>query len=386
MAKRQIAVMDIGSSKIRILICKIMHKRKYDIIAYEETDYSGFNGGNFVDYENLKNEILNVITKIQTKSKFLIKELYVGLLADFLLVKTKQISTSFLIKRKIKKQDIYEMIDKGNDLKFSKDYSLITCSPISYTVNTSQNISNPIKVKAQNLSANFSYIYADSNCVRQLNSIFEKIGLLSVDYVASPLAEFLYLLEEHVRNQMAIIVDCGYKTTHVLTGRNKGLLSLSSFSVGGIHITNDLSQIIKIDSKQAENLKRKAVISLSNDVLGGYDIVINDADFEAPAKIVSDIIKSRIDMIASGIKKAVEVSNVNYPNYMPIFLTGGGLSLVKGAKEYLSKVLNYPVEILSSKVFQLAKPQQASLSSIIDVAVEKECSSGQSFLAKLIQK
>lgn len=387
LAKKQIAVMDIGSSKIRVLVYSISNINNMEITGFGETSYAGFLNGEFLEPEKLKDSVETALSRAQSNAKYIIKELYVGIPADFLVVKTKQLSTTYAIKRKIKDTDIFDIMDKGNDLKFSKETTLVASNPISFKVDGNKYIPDAIGHKTQNISALISYEYADNEFIRQFNVIFEDLGLLSVDYLSNPLAEFLTLLDDNARKDYAMIVDCGYITTHVLIGKNKGILNLNSFSVGGAHIMSDLAKVIKIGYDEAENLKRKAILNIDELIVkGGYEVAINDNSYEVPANIVEDIIKARIDMICTGINKSLEFSGIEYQKYYPVFLTGGGLSLIKGAKEYISKVLDRPVEILSSKLPEFSKPYHAQLLSLASLAAEKELFTSNSFLAKLMRK
>ena len=58
-------------------------------------------------------------------------------------------------------------------------------------------------------------------------------------------------------------------------------------------------------------------------------------------------------------------------NYLPIYLTGGGVSLLKGGKDYISKGIGENVEILASKVPQLSKPTYSSVLGLLDLALKE---------------
>lgn len=376
--------MDIGSSKIRVACLNLKHKKSFDVLCVGESSYAGFANGAFLEPEKLCSALGDAIKAAKMGEP--IKELYVSIPSEFLIVKTNQVQTNFAFKRKVKKQDISALMDEGNDIKFSKDYTLISCDAVSYVLDRQKVVVNAENQKAQNLTATFGYVYADNDCIMKLNACFKELGLISVDYVSSPLTEFLCLLDENARKELAIIVDCGYITSHVLVGKNNGLLSLSSFSVGGGHIMADLAQVLTIDYAQAEELKRKALVMQNAASTGGYEITKNGYLFEAQANTVSLIIKARLDMIGEAIKKALEISKIEYPKYMPIFLTGGGIAMMRGAKEYLSKLLERHIEVLCAKSPQYSKPTHSSLMSLCYFACQKEFESSRSFLAKILAK
>lgn len=381
--KKQVAIMDIGSSKIRVVVVNLRAKN-WTISGMGEAIYSGFCDGEFLECQNLKLALGMAISNAEASAGFRIRELYVGLPAEFLTCINKTVELNFAKKKKIGEQDLNNLINKG--LIESTELTLLCYNPISYFLENGKTIANPIGIKTDCIKANISYQYVENECLRLLNKAFESLGLYSVIYLSAPLAEGLYLLDDFTRQEGALIVDCGYITTHVALAKGGGLVSFCSFSIGGGHVMTDLARCVKINFAEAESLKRKIVLSLDVSEDEMIEVIHNEETFGLPVKVANEIVEARIEMICQAIEKCLEIKKIEIPSLNPIFLTGGGIAMIKGAKELVSKFLKKPVEILSSNIPQFEKPNSLQLLALILMVIEKEKNKHLSFLAKVLKK
>ena len=377
---KKLTVLDIGSSKIRVAILEL-NSKNYNIIGYGESEYAGFADGEFLEIDNLQYAIGMAISNAEESASYHIKTLYVALPAEFLSVVNKTATLHFGSKKKVLAEDITILKDQANDFKYNNDLTLIDVASVDYILDNGKKMYDPVGHKTEKLTANFSYQLADTLKINQLNSIFEQLGLESVEYLSAPLCQCLHLLDENSRKDYAMLIDCGYITTHVAIAKGNGLLYLGSFSVGGGHIMADLAECLKIGYNDAETLKRKLVLAV-NDDKQEYEL---PGGTKIPAGLASDIASSRISMICQLIDKCIEISTINYPKYFPVYLTGGGLSMIKGAKEEVSKNLGRTVEIVNGNLPQFTRPFTSSLVALCDCIVKRAKGTSKSFLLRFFK-
>ncbi len=233
----------------------------------------------------------------------------------------------------------------------------------------SRKVIDPKGEVSTRLSGLVSFVLADNKFIEIIDGIIQNMGLKEVEYVSSSLAESMYLLDPQVRDSGAILIDVGYLTSFVAHIKGDGLISLSQFSIGGGHISADLCQVLQISFKEAENLKRKVVLSLAATDSDFYEVNVNGDITPVSAKLTNEIVSSRLDMIVDLINRCLVKMKGN--NYLPIFITGGGVCLLKGGKDYISKGVGENVEVLSSKVPQLSKPTYSSVLGLLDLALKE---------------
>ncbi len=168
---------------------------------------------------------------------------------------------------------------------------------------------------------------------------------------------------------------------------------LNSFSLGGGHICGDLAQCLQIPFASAEQLKSKIVLSVSPNQNDVYEVMVQNKVTPISMNFTNSVVCDRIDMIASAINKCLLLCKQEYPEYIDVYLTGGGISYIKGAKDKLSKRIRKNVKLIATNDAQLNKPHLSSSVGLLDMALKKEENQPmgilqkiKTFLAKIIKK
>ena len=367
---KYVSVLDFGSSKISVMIAESGINNTFNIRGTGEVEYAGFYNGSFVEPEKLYEAIANCILKAETNSGLKIEKLHIGVPAEFTFVECKNSSVAFNKKVKIGEQEIADLFSLASrDVKYENS-TIISRSPIYFVLDDSRKVIDPKGEYSTRLSGLVSFVLADNKFIELIDGIFKNMGLREVEYVSASLAESMYLLDPQVRDSGAILIDVGYLTSSVAYVKGDGLMNLNQFSVGGGHISADLCQVLQISFKEAENLKRKVVLSLAATDSDFYEVTVNGNITPVSAKLANEIVSSRLDMIVELINRCLTKMKGN--SYLPIYITGGGICLLKGGKDYISKGIGENVEILSSKVPQLGKPTYSSVLGLLDLALKEK--------------
>ncbi|MDY2695684.1 MAG: cell division FtsA domain-containing protein [Eubacteriales bacterium] len=367
-----ISVMDIGTSKLAVLMGNRGINNTLKILASSSQEYAGYYNGEFVEPEKLNEDIANALAKAEINANAKIKKLYVGVPADFCTCITKQFMQNFSDKLKIEESDILEIYQQANELKDNDKYILISCSPIYFVLDDGRQVINPIGEKTSRISGEISYIYAEKSFISKINVALRMFGISSVEYLSSTLAENMYLLSDSKRLTPSILIDCGFVSTSVSITKGNGLLSLNSFSVGGGQITSDLCECLKISYKEAEELKKQIILSVVPQLSDGYELKKQNQVSLIPMTEANEIVSARLEMICALINKCLTSTQKKDLYKMPFYLTGGGICFIKGSKDYLSKYFGVNVEILSPPNLQLSKPNYSALLGLLNSAINQE--------------
>lgn len=367
-----ISVMDIGTSKLAVLMGNRGINNTLKILASSSQEYAGYYNGEFVEPEKLNEDIANALAKAEINANAKIKKLYVGVPADFCTCITKQFMQNFSDKLKIEESDILEIYQQANELKDNDKYILISCSPIYFVLDDGRQVINPIGEKTSRISGEISYIYAEKSFISKINVALRMFGICSVEYLSSTLAENMYLLSDSKRLTPSILIDCGFVSTSVSITKGNGLLSLNSFSVGGGQITSDLCECLKISYKEAEELKKQIILSVVPQLSDGYELKKQNQVSLIPMTEANEIVSARLEMICALINKCLTATQKKDLYKMPFYLTGGGICFIKGSKDYLSKYFGVNVEILSPPNLQLSKPNYSALLGLLNSAINQE--------------
>ena len=371
MAKKNLAILDFGSEKITVLVGSRDVNKSINVIGIGEEHYEGFMDGEFIEPKNLEKAVREAIKKAERNSSTQITELCVGVPTEFCYCLCKNVSQNYPKPKKITQKDIDNIYDSFNEFREIKTHQVVNKDCVYFVLGENNKVSNPIGQVDTKITACLSYVLVENSFLNQVNKILMRCNIVKVRYVSATYAQSLYLFDEEQRDRYALLVDCGYITTSVSLTRGRGLLNLSSFSLGGGHISADLSKCLKIPFASAENLNKKIVLCVEpteNDV---YDLFIDGGVVPISMKLANAIVESRIEVIAQVIQKCFNSWQYNFPDFIPIYLTGGGLSFMKGAKDLLARLLSKNVEIVQMPYSRLNKTNYSSSMAILNYALEQ---------------
>ena len=157
----------------------------------------------------------------------------------------------------------------------------------------------------------------------------------------------------------------GYIATTFSLVQGDGILYQRSFSYGGGYITAALTQKFGLDFSVAEELKRKVNLSATGG--GAYDVITLSDNSYHNAEETRATVKESLDILCEEIENCMENSGYTIPEYVPLMITGGGISYLRGAKEHVANRIGAAIEIVSPKVPLMDKPTESSVLSLLDL-------------------
>ena len=372
MSRRDVAVLDFGSSKVSCYIGQYGSNNSFNIKGSSEVEYAGFSKGAFLEPSSVKMAVGLAISNAESMAHEKVTEIYVGVPGEFCAVVCKDCFLNFNSKRKISNNDVERLFYVGNTFKNHPTHTVINNTPIYFTLDDNRRIIEPRGMYSTRLAGLVSYVFAENNFLDFVEKMLMELGIRKAEYVCSPLAESLYLFDPEIRDRYAILVDVGHITTTVTLTRGDGLLFMSSFSMGGGQISGDLYKCLKIPYSQADSLKRKVVLSLDASDTDFYELSGKDYISPFSARVTNEIVKARIELIAKYINKCLEVCEYDIPAHLPVYLTGGGLCYIKGAKDFLAKNIGKKVIIKAPDLPTLDRPHLSSVLGLLNLALENQ--------------
>jgi len=82
------------------------------------------------------------------------------------------------------------------------------------------------------------------------------------------------------------------------------------------------------------------------------------------------VLEPRVEEIAEAIHDAVKGSGVRLGNWSVAYLTGGGLAINRGGRDFLSAKLDRPVRELPRKTGKLSSPVYTSVLGLLDLIID----------------
>lgn len=361
------AILDIGSSKVICLICGTDGRGNILVQGAGIKEYPGYKHGAFEDEQQLADAIIDALGAAEAEARHRVRDISVGVPAPFTKLILQQGEVDFKGKqRRITHRDIDDVINASLDFAAPDGYSLIHSTPVEFTVQGAVRADMPIGVMAEGFSAKVSHLYVDNRFKQLVSDALLRVGLDADMYIAVPLSEGVFVIPENERSEGAVLIDSGATHTDVSLVKNAALMDMRTIAVGGAHFTSDLGYGIGIKEAVAETVKRRYVYSLdyqdSIDTIrvpgGGIMYVEHEA--------IQYIIEERTRELCRLIKEALGEMGVEITPKLPVYMSGGGVTLMRGCCEFMEKELGTSVQVRMPWMPRLSSPNYASAFSVMD--------------------
>lgn len=370
MRKKQVAVLDVGSSKITAIVGERGVNKTFIIKGRFEYEYEGYADKTFFDLAFFSDALRKAVDDISSVLNKKPETIYVGVPGEFTEVVVKDSQISFSDKRKIKDEDVDALFDSAFVIQ-SKNKTLINRSAVVYELDDFRRLADPVGHVSAILKGKLSFVVCDNYFIDAVVPVLKGAGVTNVECVSTVLAQTLYLIEPDIRDRIAMILDVGYISTTFSIIQGDGIVYQKSFGYGGGYITAGITEYFDMSFDSAERLKRKVNLS-SFSTAGSYDVLeLDDRNYYSLDEVKNVVLKS-LDILCESVSEAMESSKYSVPEYVPIMLTGGGIAFLRGAKEYVSNRLGVDVRVLAPSVPLMNSPLESSILSLLDLALAQK--------------
>ena len=374
MIKDSVAVLDIGTSKVTAIIGENGVNGNFIIRSISEIPCISLFGSEFADETALRSAISQALLNVCKTASVILKEITVSVPSAFLITANREYEKSYPHRKRLREKDVAQYLDEAEEyanLSFD-GYCPILKRGMFFNLDGNRRVEKLVGEKTMTIRGYISYFFAKDNFVSLIGGIMTSMGIKIVNFVPSALAEALLLFEPEERFSFRILLDVGYVTSELSVIYGGGLLYSTAFNVGGGVITAQICEDLNVGIELAERLKRKLNLSAPIDSEGTYELNWGEEMFTFSQKKCNDCARVVLDNLIENVDKAIIDSRVKLPRDAVIYLTGGGISFMRGAKEYVFNGIEMPVSIIEPKLVYMSKPNETSKLAILNFALNEK--------------
>jgi cell division protein FtsA len=239
-------------------------------------------------------------------------------------------------------------VDAAKAVYIPLDREVLHVIPAEFVLDGQEGVTDPTGMSGVRLGAKVHMITCAVSPMRNLMRCCERAGLDVTDVVFSPVASARSVLTEDEKNFGVVLIDIGGGTTDVALFRDGTVRRVASFGVGGYHITNDIAVGLRVDTAEAERLKKTAGSAIVNIVGGSEEIRVEQSgtEFRAlPRRYLAGIIQPRCEEILELVRE--ELRSKAGCDFGRSAVITGGASLLSGFDRIAGAMLGLPVRTAS---------------------------------------
>lgn len=362
-----ICALDIGSSKIAACLARLKRNRPCDLFFENVRSRGIIKKGAVVDSLSLTDAIARLVKILRQASGINVKYLYVNLSGQDIATRHSRaiIPLAERGNKVITAQDIQRVNEQARILGSSLEEEIIHSLPYSYSIDTKNNIKNPLGLYSHRLEVDLFLIFGRLSSIQSLTRAVKQAGCEIKDLFFSGLVTSDLVFDKGLKEGLNLFCDIGSDTTELLIFRDGVLTDIEILPIGGDDLTTQLSDKLEITFELAEDIKRSYGAVVEAQTIGeDKEILIkkNHAYWPIKQRLVSQIITDSAKSISSNIKEAIEkkVASFKINNLVVV----GRSVMLEGLIETLENNLMIPVRlgrVINPSVPSLVKERTDSL-------------------------
>ncbi|HEX14038.1 MAG TPA: cell division protein FtsA [Desulfurella acetivorans] len=343
---RIIVGLDIGTTKVCTVVGKY-DSTELRIIGIGTNPSSGLRKGIVINIDQAVDSIKKSIFKAEQMSGIKITNVYAGISGSH--IRSYNSTGVIAVKgNEVTESDIKRVIDGAKAIIIPPDREIIHVIPQEFIVDEQNGIKEPLGMSCTRLEAKVHVVTGGVSNIQNIIKCCQKSSLNVVDIVLQPIASSLAVLTQDEKDIGVCLVDIGGGTTDVAVFLNNSLRHTFVLSIGGDHITNDISVAFRLPYKEAENLKINYGTAM---IEGNYEDETIELQRNFSSKIkqiyksdLAQVIEPRIEEIFSLVKEELDKMNILGLLGAGVVLTGG-TAMLENITDLAENIFKLPVRV-----------------------------------------
>lgn len=370
--ERIIVGLDIGTTKICTVIGEVAADGILDIIGEGTVPSDGLRKGTVVNLERTIQSVRESVEAAERVAGVKVESAILGVAGTHLKATTSHGIAAIRRGLEITDVDVARTIENARAIPLEANMDVLHVIPQEFVIDGQDGIKDPVGMSGVRLEVDVHIVAGAQGPLQNLSRCSRDSGVEVDDMVVQSLASGLAVLDESENELTTVLIDIGGGTTDVGVFRRGNLADSSVIPLGGDHITQDISQILRISPEEAERVKKKYGVAVPDIADRNVQIEVAHPNYTAALSAfdLSQIIRPRVveilDLVKSNIEQRLGALELLAGN---IVLTGGA-SLMPGMQDVAVERFHLPVRIgkpigVSGLVDVVASPAHATAVGLV---------------------
>ena len=338
--------LDLGSSKIKILIAKKNKEDNLELVSKAERESEGIRRGIIVDKEKVSNILTALLQQTSSELGKRISGVYASLNGSHLFsLSSRGLVSVSRADQKISEEDVQRVIQAAQSVNLPLNREIFDTFVREFIIDGQSKTKEAVGLQGVRLEADVLILAGFTPYLERQKKAILDADLEILDIIASPLASARAVLSPRQKELGCAVLDIGAGTTGLAVFEEEALLHLAILPIGSSNITNDIAIRLKIDTEIAEILKKEygSCSFKGKDTKIKLDLKEGDSIFFSK-KSLAKVISERVSEIFEQVN--LELRKIGKEKMLPggIVLCGGGAKL-NGILELAREKLKLPVKI-----------------------------------------
>jgi len=345
-----IASLDIGSSKIRVVVATQERDNPIpNIIGVGVAPSTGLRKGSVIDVEEAINGITAALEDAERMAGEPVNHVFLGIGGNHIeSINSKGVIAVGKHENEISEEDVDRVIEAAQAVTLPNNSRILRIIPKSFTVDDQKGIKYPVGMTGIRLESEVHIVTGYEHIIKNIEKCVLQSGVDVDDIIPTCLAPAEAVLSKRQKELGVVVVDIGCGGTSISVFEDGATLHTAVIPVGGENVTNDVAIGIRTSIDTAEKIKIEYGSTLPEEVNERETIdlsLISKIDTHVVSKKrVVEIIQARYHEIFVLAKN--ELAKIHRDGMLPagVVLTGAGAKM-PGVIDLARETLNLPAQI-----------------------------------------
>jgi cell division protein FtsA len=364
---------DIGSSKVCVMIAELDERGQPQIIGIGKSHCSGVKKGVVVDIEETAKSISEAVEKAESMANVSVQEVNIAIPGGYCeVIQNKGMIAVSSSNREIGEEDIERVIDAAKIISVSQNAEILDVIPREYVVDGYDEIKDPMGMTGVRLEVDADIVVGSKTTVYNLVKAVNHAELGVESIVMEPFAVAEAVLNKDEKELGVLLIDIGAGKTDISIFKNGNLMFSHLIPVGGWHISHDIKVGLRTTFEESEQLKIKHAKINSN---SNSSFEINSlgelGKHTISEKDLTQIIHARIEELLVLIDNELTKKNLKKELLTGAVITGGGFNYIQGITDFSKQILGINVRLGKPEKLTAKEPIFSTAAGILQYTLKR---------------
>ena len=301
-----LASLDIGSSKIKLVVAEILGDSLNVLCAIDE-DSRGVKNGTIVEPDETEYAIKKLLKRAEELLGVKVSKVITTVSEEQADFKVGEAQIDIKDDMEVNANNIQRVLQTSSVGKVDKGNELVTIIPIMFKVDGNK-YRLPLGVKGESLQVKSVIVSVPKKDVYLIAKILEKCSVDVVDVMIPSIGSYYAHKNVSTDNSVGIVCDVGGQTINIGVFNKGIIINNMVLPYGGDNVDNDISFIYKIDNKESKKIKETFALANNKNASQkeNMEIVNNQGEkMKVNQYEVSQVCMSRLQEILNKAKNEI---------------------------------------------------------------------------------
>jgi len=344
--------LDIGTSKIVVVVGELSHEGELEIIGLGSHPSRGLKKGVVVNIDSTVQSIQQAVEEAELMAGCEIHRVYTGIAGNHI----RGLNSHGIVAirdQEVTQGDIDRVLDAARAVAIPADQKVLHVLPQEYIIDNQEGIQEPIGMSGVRLEARVHIVTGAVSAAQNIVKCVRRCGLEVEDIILEQLASSEAVLMEDERKLGVCLVDIGGGTTDIAIYADGAIRHTAVIPIAGDQVTNDIAIALRTPSQSAEKIKIQYGCALTQlaDMNENVEVpCVGDRSARRLSRLtLAEVIEPRYEELFSLVQ--AELRRSGFENFMGsgVVVTGGSARM-PGVVELAEELFHVPVRLGQPRV------------------------------------